>query len=263
MHRRHCGRHTPSWLTLLVAAMLGACGGSDSTDGHEVPGPPAPPGPVGRVWGEVLGDTTLQGLPGVTVRTSAGGPATSTDSFGEYLLEGVPLGVQTLAFTLEGYAPGTATVEVTGAGTDDAGQVVLAEIMQSDWVRVVLRWAYDPAALHLHACTPAGEHVYFLHLSGDGIALYRSLVDAVVADTFILRAVQPGTYTFFVQTLPGQPPLSDSGASVEALRGYDTLATLPVPPGSGSDAYWTVFTLTDGELAPVNTFAAGAPACVP
>jgi len=88
--------------------------------------PPTPP-TTGVVTGKIVDTSTHQPLTGVSVvLESDPGVTTLTDAAGVFLLPDLPLGIQRIDFGLPGYAPATASANVTAGATIDVGTLFLS-----------------------------------------------------------------------------------------------------------------------------------------
>lgn len=111
-------------ISAVACSFLPGCGSNTSNDNTV--------GGKGTITGRVLddGDATLW-----KVRISAGGVQTDTDVDGNFILDNVPAGDQTVSATLSGYfdtGAGNKSIHVGDGGTYSAGTLILAKLVGSN-----------------------------------------------------------------------------------------------------------------------------------
>ena len=196
-------------------------------------------------------------LAGITV--SVGGRSVTTDRHGRFALDLDP-GVYSWSASCPDYidASGTWTL---GAGSSAVLQIPLCRKMAENEYRVVLTWGLNPADLdsHLNGVSAGGSayHVYYSQLRQDGGSALLEWDDTSSwgPETTHFRAYPGASYTFSVHDFTNRSrtsgdAMAQSGAVVVVYHADAELARFEVPPEAGT--VWTVFTVRDGELTPVN-----------
>lgn len=125
----------------------------------------SPPPGVGTITGQVTDASTGDPLEGALVNVSDTGQNALTDASGNYVINNVPSGDQTLTAMRSGYLTSTQTTTVPEGGTVvvNFGLAPAA----SGAIRAVLNWGATPRDLDLHVSGPNSEgapgrfHVYF------------------------------------------------------------------------------------------------------
>ncbi len=230
--------------------------------------------PTGTASGSVVDafDATL--IPGANIEVFKGIDNISglpvltatADDRGHYTLELAP-GNYTVVVTAEGYVKSTSTVLVI-AGKDKPNQnTSLTPILDEGEIRVVLTWGQYPSDLDSHIVGPHPDggkfHVYYESRNSysDGEKYVNLDVDDTTSygpeTTSVYFGAQHGTYTFYVHDFSNRSDsfsseMSTSGAVVKVyLGGVERPYVFNAPTEDGT--LWTVFSVTDGVLTPINT----------
>jgi hypothetical protein len=211
---------------------------------------------LGTVEGTVYSFTTGDGVAGVEVAVAGDSlHSTTTDANGYFTFD-VPVGTQTLTFTLDGYEFPDVTVEVTATETttiadgDLFGQPVLA----AGNFRIVLTWGQTPYDLDSHLLTPSGTEIYYSNKVGTGVNLDVDDMSSYGPETITISTVATGTYTYFVHNYSGTPAITASSAVVRVYNSTGLIRTYNVP-ATGTGYYWNVFTLSGSTITDVNTIS--------
>jgi PKD repeat protein/uncharacterized protein YfaP (DUF2135 family) len=238
----------------------------------------------------------LNGNPVEGALVSIGGLTDLTDVSGNYLIENVPIGALTAAFSsdvTQGEAPlavnffdqsteGTnlVTCSKTGYNTYSNNQVVippgstftlnisLSPTLTDAEMRFVLNWGATPLDLDSHLDTPIIEgqeyHVYYSDQGNATAAPYAALDHDVTSgygpETMTIYQIFDGTYKFYIYNYSGSPEITTSQAVVQIYNQAGLLQTVQVPT-SGTGSYWYVCDVNgvNGQLTIRNTVQEQSP----
>ena len=209
----------------------------------------------------------LRVYPGIN--NTEGEPAAtgSSDDYGYYYFS-LPPGNYTVQAQAEGYMSGTATVLSVGGEDRYDQDCTLTPYLKEGEMRVVLTWGRYPEDLdsHLVGPRPDGDrfHVYYdQQNSYYGYTLYDNLdVDDTTSygpETTSVYVGVSGTYTYYVHDYSNRgsstsASMSTSGAQVKLyIYSLEEPIVFNVPNQAGT--LWTVFTVTDGVVTPVNAMS--------
>lgn len=240
---------------------------------------------TGTISGAVL-DATNSSLvvSGATVelRTGMGNTtgqiarSTATNESGQYAFTGLPAGVYTIRVTALGYSPGARTGITVGGASTSGQDIQLSPALSAGQWRIVLTWGSSPSDLDSHLTVPLGgssrsEIAYYARgncLSPTAATGYACLDQDVTDHAYnpvlrpetitITQLLAGSTYRYYVHNYSsggqrGTTTFGASGAQVNVYNGSALVATYNVPHAAGN--LWSVFTLTDGVLTPVNSLA--------
>ena len=251
-------------------------------------------GQTTSLTGKVTDAFTGSPLPGATV--NVGQLSAITDSNGDYLIENVPAGSLTAAFSsdvTQGEAPlavnffdqsteGTNTVICSKLGylTYSNNQVVippgttftlnisLSPTLTDAEMRFVLNWGATPSDLDSHLDTPSIEgatyHVYYSNQGNATAAPYAALDHDVTSgygpETMTIYQMFDGSYKFYIYNYSGSPEITTSQAVVQIYNQNGLLQTVQVPT-SGTGPYWYVCDVdgVTGQLIIRNTVQETSP----
>ncbi len=190
---------------------------------------------------------------------------TTSDSDGDYSIE-LPGGNYTLVLEKDGYLKASANILVIGGEYLSNQNCSMTPVLNNGEVRIVLTWGEHPSDLDSHLVGPAPNggrfHTYWNNKDYKyNYTLYDNLdLDDVTSygpETTSIYIPLDGTYTFYVHDYSNRDStfstaMAESGAVVTV---YTSGRTQPlifnVPPMDGT--LWEVFTITNGQLVPVNT----------
>lgn len=238
------------------------------------PVPLVPSSPVpGGISGSLLNATSNAAIvSSVTVELRSGmnaltgtTVASQTTSTGTYQFTSVAAGVYTVLARGSGFADGSRTGIVVGAGTTRTGQdVLLSPSAGGSSARIVLSWGPTPPDIDSHLSGPVTGQtgrfwVYFDSKGSCTVAPFACLdiddVDGYGPETMTISQVKPGVYRYYVYdyTYRGSPTstaLGQSGAKVQLYVGSNLLQTFFVPQGAGNA--WAVFEWDGHAVTVVN-----------
>jgi hypothetical protein len=199
----------------------------------------------------VLSATTVELRPGVNALTGAI-TATLQTSNGTYAFSNIAAGVYTVVARSTGYANGSRTGVVVGAGQTASGQDVLLNPVLTG-ARIVLTWGATPNDLDSHLTGPitgTGSRfwVYYLSRGNCAAAPWACLdvddTNGLGPETMTIAQLTPGLFRYYVydytnHTSATSTQLSLSGARVQFYFGSALVRTFFVPAGVGNA--WSVF----------------------
>lgn len=226
-------------------------------------------GEQGTAGGEITNAMTGNGVAeaNISVRTGWNNSdkgdviaASQTDANGNYSLT-LPLGNYTLTVSKEGYITGTVNI-IVQQGTTNYQNGSVSPVISGDDYRIVLTWGQNPCDLDTHVSGTLSNgayfHVYYSHKSQfDGeIEICNLDVDDTTSygpETITLKATESTPYYYYIHHYAGGGSIPASEATIKVYRGSELVAKINVPTDQGSDLYWNVFAIVDGELILKNT----------
>lgn len=229
---------------------------------------------TGTVSGRVIDAFDAYSIEGATLKVyrginnTVGTPvSTLTTEDGYYSFELSP-GNYTIQASASGYTTGSANIIVVGGEYRSNQDCTLTPILDEGEIRVVLTWGEYPSDLDSHLVGPTVDgdrfHVYYNNKNHyDGNTLYVNLdVDDITSygpETTSVYVGVDGSYTFYVHDYTNRnysscSEMSTSGAQVKVyLGGRSEPYIFNAPNEEGT--LWTVFTIEDGQLKPINTMS--------
>jgi len=245
---------------------------------------------TGVVFGQITDATNNRAIQGVSV--SIGEISSTTDSNGNYRLEGVPEGTIRLtinASVTAGVAPlttqfssdlreGTQTITAEATGystyiydglevfesTETRHDISLSPRLTDAQMRFVLSWGASPSDLDSHLRTPYGTKIYYGN-RGSATAPPYALLDVddtngYGPETVTIYQFREGTYHYFIYNYSGSPAITTSNAVVKIYAADGTTRSVDVPT-SGTGRYWYVATVdgSTGRVTIINRIQEGQP----
>jgi hypothetical protein len=237
---------------------------------------------AGGASGTIRSALTGLGVGGLTIGLRQGYNVTS----GPYISGGTAPTASDGTYSFPGLAAGYYTAEITGtgyitttyllwsiAGTAGQGQdAVVSPNVAAGQVRIVLTWGETPRDLDSHFTGPnvgaSGRfHVYYSSktYTPSGASSPVATLDIDDTSSFgpetttLYSSASGGLYRFSVhdytnKNLTSSLGLANSGAQVKVYTTAGLVATFNVPRATGG-TLWTVFTMTNGAITPVNTMS--------
>lgn len=183
-----------------------------------------------------------------------------TDENGCYSVT-LPIGNYTLYAEKPGFVAVSFNIVVQTVATNNQNASI-TPIISGDKFRVVLTWGLDPRDLDSHmegTLSNGGKfHVFYGSKSAfDGEVEVCNLdVDDVTSygpETITLNATNSTPYYYYIHRFAGSGSIATSSAKIMLYQGENLVATFNVPTDLGSDDYWNVFAISNGELVIKNT----------
>ncbi len=204
------------------------------------------------------GINAREGTAVATAVTGEGGAYSVQLNGGNYTAEISGIGYSKAYFDL---------VSIGGRITGNQDGVVTPKIEEGQ-TRIVLTWDKEPLDIdsHLTGPTPDGSkfHTYYddrgYDYSGTNYAdLDLDDRDGYGPETTTVYKESNGTYTFYVHDFTNysstsSTKLANSGAQVKVFRGAYLVETYNVPVKK-EGTLWTVFSMTNGVITPINTMS--------
>ncbi len=181
-----------------------------------------------------------------------------TDQNGKYATPGLDAGNYTITIVdnrqgiseAERYTTSAFSVKILGNQTIDNQNGYVSNGLVSDELRVVLSWGSTPTDLDSHMVGPDASggtfHEYYPRRADHSDTdLDTDDIDSYGPETITLYKEHDGTYVYSVhdyinKNSNNSTALSNSGATVQVLRGDQLLMTYHVPINQGG-TLWTVF----------------------
>ncbi len=186
-----------------------------------------------------------------------------TDGSGMYSVE-LPIGNYTVRASKEEFNDASFNIVVQEGTTDNQNGTItpiLGEGVGNQYL-ITLTWEENPRDLdsHLEGRTAAGDwfHVYFSDKSaydGDMLACNLDYDDTTSYGPEHITLVVTGdeAYYYYIHHFAGNGTISTSGAQITVEQGNTLVAVYNVPTDMGSDLYWNVFAIKNGQLITANT----------
>ena len=190
----------------------------------------------------------------------------TTNSDGTYSIE-LPSGYYTVRLSKTGYITTQFSVAASSETEDLDQNSTISPYLDSNTYRIVLTWNEHPEDLdsHIVGKTTDGSqfHVYYSDKRAyDGDILVADLdIDDVTSygpETITLIPTTTDTYDYYVYHYAGQGSISTSGAQVKLYNGNTLVATYNAPTNQGTELYWNVFSITNGQITVKNTITSSA-----
>lgn len=225
---------------------------------------------MGQVSGEILNAITGSTEPHVSIEVrkglnnNSGTPETvvTADENGFYYFKG-QAGYYTFTAKKEGFSDKIYSASLSGNANDTLADVAISPMLQSDQIRVVLRWSNHPSDLDSHISGPSsngsGTHVYFDNRGvTDGatsVVLDVDDTDGEGPETITITKPLSGQYTYYVhdysnRSYSSSNALSNSMATVEVYVGNAPSKVFNVPNLEGT--LWKVFSYDGVSITPEN-----------
>ncbi|MDY0076264.1 MAG: hypothetical protein RBR87_03225 [Bacteroidales bacterium] len=160
----------------------------------------------------------------------------------------------------EGYITVDFPIEIV-AQTIFYNRFSLSKKMPIGHLRIVLEWDKKPADLDVHFIKDRDYHISYRNMivSADGTArLDRDELDGYGPETITVKKIDDQvSYRFYVHDYTnrdksGSTRLSNSKASVKVYGDNKLLQTFKIPLDT-EGVNWQVFTITNGQINPVNS----------
>lgn len=186
-----------------------------------------------------------------------------TDANGDFTMSNIPDGVYTAEVTADNYIKGYYTLQSVAGQNLVHQNYAISPVLQPGQTRIVLTWNDQVYDLDSHLSGPDGNgskfHIYYGDKNGPGASLDHDITSTYGPETITITQQHPGEYLYFVYNFDPQAldELSRSGAKVDVYRNNQLIASYTVPYGSGY--YWSVFTLDDNTITPINTISTNSP----
>lgn len=212
---------------------------------------------------------TLQVFKGVNNKDGECVATATSDYYGYYELELAP-GNYTICASADGYTTSYTTILIVGGSYHSDQNCVLTPVLDEGEIRVVLTWGAYPSDLdsHMVGPTPNGGQFHTWYYGKNyyyGYTLYVNLdVDDTSSygpETTSVYVGVNGTYTFYVHDYTNRgyaytSEMATSNAQVKVyIGGSGEYYEFNVPNDDGN--IWTVFSITNGVLTPINTMTYG------
>ena len=191
--------------------------------------------------------------------------AERTNSYGEYSVE-LPYGNYTVYAEKDGYITSKFNIIVQEGTTSEQNGTIVPTFMDDEY-HIVLTWGKDPKDLdsHVEGKLSSGRsfHVYYEHMSeSDGkITVCELDVDDTTSygpETVTLRPTAQDAYYYYIYKYAGDGTVASSEAKIVVYKGEDVVKIFNVPSNLGTNDYWNVFAIKDGELIVQNTITSYA-----
>lgn len=227
----------------------------------------APEPVAATLQGKVIDATTGNPIEGTQVCVVNTNLCVNTDSAGNYTINDVPAGPNSLQATKDGYIPVNAQSFTVEPGQTVTEAVALSpELAQDTSLRIVLTWDEVLSDLDAYLLTPSNDTISYNYLGSLDNAPFAKLeIDNIDApgkariETISIE-LKDGTYTFWVHNVyPNEGGYDISNARVQVLNSAGVIQEF-TPPTGQSGAYWHVFTMDGaGNITPVNTLSDNQP----
>jgi len=191
--------------------------------------------------------------------------STVTEADGRYSLT-LPLGNYTVYAERQGFISTSFNIIVQKENSDLQNGTI-TPIISGNNFRIVLTWGQNPNDLdsHMEGTMTNGNHfhVYYREkycYDGD-IEVCNLDVDDTTSygpETITLTTTTATPYYYYIYRYAGSGTVATSEAQVKVYQGENLVATFNVPTDLGSEDYWNVFAILNGELIIKNTITSSA-----
>lgn len=232
-------------------------------------------GMVGIAKGSVFNSLTGSAVPGINLsvrkdwnNTDTGAEilaSTVTDSSGSYTLE-LPYGNYTVAASKEGYLTSTFNI-IVQSGTTGNQNGTITPIVDGDEYLITLTWGENPRDLDSHVVGTLSNdrefHVFYNHKSqydGD-IEVCNLDYDDTTSygpEHITLKPTTSKPYYYYIYRYAGSGTVASSSAKITVHKGNQLIASYNVPTNLGSDDYWNVFAIKNGQIINKNSITSSA-----
>ena len=234
-------------------------------------------GDKGTARGKVINSLTNVGTDGVnlTIRKDWNNTnndaetigSTTTSSGGTYSIE-LPLGNYTVVASKDGYLTSTFNIIVQSGITGNQNGTI-TPIISGDEYLITLTWGENPRDLdsHVEGTLSSGSsfHVYYPSSNMnqyDGDIKVCSLdyddTTSYGPEHITLKPTTNDPYYYYIHRYAGSGTVASSGAKITVHKGNQLIATYNVPTNLGSDDYWNVFAIKNGQIINKNTITSSA-----
>lgn len=185
-----------------------------------------------------------------------------TNENGYYEIKYNP-GVYTLELSKDGFITNYINIFI-GIIDLNSQNATLSPIAVEGTYRIVLTWGEYPDDLdsHVYGTYSNGNpfHVYYSHMyaydTNDKTQICNLDIDDTTSygpETITLNVINSKPYYYYVHHYSGSGAISTSNATVQVYRGSENIATFHAPTNQGTETYWNVFAIVNGELVIKNT----------
>ena len=184
----------------------------------------------------------------------------TTDADGYYTAE-LPLGNYTAVATKNGFLESTFNI-IVQEGTTDNQNGTITPIVSGDDYLITLTWGENPNDLdsHVVGTLSSGDqfHVYYAYQSqydGD-IEVCNLDYDDTTSygpEHITLKPTSDKPYYYYIHHYAGSGSISTSNAKIKVEKGGVLIRQFNVPTALGTDIYWNVFAIVNGEIVVKNT----------
>ena len=184
----------------------------------------------------------------------------TTDADGYYTAE-LPLGNYTAVATKNGFLESTFNI-IVQEGTTDNQNGTITPIVSGDDFLITLTWGENPNDLdsHVIGTLSSGDqfHVYYSDKSqydGD-IEVCNLDYDDTTSygpEHITLKPTSDKPYYYYIHHYAGSGSISTSNAKIKVEKGGVLIRQFNVPTALGTDIYWNVFAIVNGEIVVKNT----------
>ena len=224
---------------------------------------------TGIATGTIKDALTGRGVEGVSLSIRKGwnnkehGDVVSTavtDSNGNYSVT-LPLGNYTMLAEKSGYISETVNI-IVQSGTTGSQNGSITPTISGDNFRIVLTWGANPRDLDSHVVGTLSQgnfHVYYGSKSAyDGDVEVCNLdfdyTQGYGQETITLNTSTSNyPFYYYIYRFAGSGTITTSEAQIKVYKGENLVRTFNVPTDQGSEDYWNVFAIVNGQLVVKNT----------
>ena len=190
-----------------------------------------------------------------------------TDSSGQYYTAALPAGNYTLEASKNGFIVGYKDIVSGNSDISNNQNLSLSPLLSDDEIRIILTWGSNPRDLdsHVVGTLSTGEnfHVYYNYESQydndiNVCNLDHDDTQGNGMETITLNPTSTKPYYYYVYRYAGSGSISTSEAQVKVYSGSNLIATYNAPTDQGSNDYWNVFAIVDGQFIMRNTITSSS-----
>jgi PKD repeat protein len=218
-----------------------------------------------RLLGRVVNTLDAQPIAGASVCLTSSGECATTDAQGNYVIDSVLVGGQSVRASASGFYSLTqiATLQVQQPATLN---FALSPVLAAGEMRVVLTWGANPRDLDAHLWLPGARasHINWAR-PGNCTVFPRACLEvdqrfSFGPETITIKQRFTGTYIYAAYLYAGNGSLTTSGARVQIYDSSGLLNNFDVPI-VGTGRWWYVFDLdgVSGTVTPHNVIQSTSP----
>lgn len=192
---------------------------------------------------------------------------TTTNSNGYYSFNNLPIGNYTVVASKPGFVKNSFNIISQNGLVTDNQNGTITPIVDGDEYLITLTWGENPRDLDSHVVGTLSNdrefHVFYNHKSqydGD-IEVCNLDYDDTTSygpEHITLKPTTSKPYYYYIYRYAGSGTVASSSAKITVHKGNQLIASYNVPTNLGSDDYWNVFAIKNGQIINKNSITSSA-----
>lgn len=212
------------------------------------------------ITAEGVGDVTIKMRKNWNNTTGTVLYTTTTNENGYYNIN-YDTGFYTLELSKDGFTTNYKNI-IIGLSAFASQDVTISPILTEGTYRIVLTWGENPRDLDSHVTGTLSNgnnfHVYYMNkFEYDGDVEVCNLdVDDITSygpETITLIPTTTDSYYYYIHHYAGSESIATSNAQINLYNGDQLVRTFHAPTNQGTEIFWNVFAIKNGELIVNNT----------